>query len=81
MRVGRRQHQHRIDRGIVDGARDVGGGGKAIAVGDVLQPRLTARRGPDDAHAIGQIDKCARVRLQRIAQADDGDADHGCFAV
>ena len=80
MRVGRRQHHHRIDRRISDGARDIGGGGKSIAVGDVLQSRLTARRGPHHAHSIGQIDKCARVRLQRIAQADDRDADHGCFA-
>ena len=81
MRVRRRQHHHRIDRRIGDRARDVGGGGKPIAVGDVLQPRFAARRGPHHAHAIGEIDQAARMRLQRIAQADDGNADHGRFAV
>ena len=81
MRVRRRQHHHRIDRRIGDGARDVGGGGKAVAVGDVLQPRLAARRGPDHAHAVGKIHQAARMRLQRVAQTDDGNADHGRFAV
>ena len=81
MRVGRRQHHHRIDRRILDGARDIGGGGKAVAVGDILQPRLTARRGPHHAGAIGEIDQAARVRLQRVAQPDDGNADHARFAV
>ena len=81
MRVRRRQHHHRIDRGIGDGTGDIGGGGKAVAVGDILQPRLAGRRGPDHAHTIGQIHQAARVRLQRVAQPDDGNADHGRFAV
>ena len=79
MRVRRRQHHHRIDRRIGDGACDIGGGGKAVAVGDVLQPRLAARRGPHHADAIGEIDQAARVRLQRVAQTDDGNADHGAL--
>ena len=81
MRVRRREHDHRIDRRIGDGARDVGGGGKAIAIGNVLQPHLAAGRGPHHAHPSGQIDQTARVRLQRVAQPDDSDADHGRVAV
>ena len=61
--------------------RDIGGGGKAVTVGDVLQPRLAARRGPYHAHAVGEIDQAARVRLQRVAEPDDGDTDHARFAV
>ena len=81
MRVRRCQHHHRIDRRILDGTRDVGGGGKTIALRHGVQPRLTARRGPDHTHAIGKIDQCACMRLQRVAQADDGNADHWRLAV
>jgi hypothetical protein len=76
MRVRRCQHHHRIDRRIRDGTRDVGGGGETIAVRDVVQPRLAARRGPDHTHAIGKIDQRTCMRLQRVAQAYDGNADH-----
>ena len=81
MRVRRRQHHHCIDRRIRNGARDIGGGGKSITVGNVLQSRFAARRGPHHADLVGEIDQGARVRLQRVAEAYDGDADHGRLAV
>jgi hypothetical protein len=81
MRVRRREHQHCVDRGIAYGTGDIGGGRKAVAVGDILQPCVAGCRGPNHARTIGQIHQAPRVRLQRVAQPDDGNADHGRLAV
>ena len=81
VRVRGSQHHHGVDRRIRNGARNIGGGGKAVAIGNVLQPRFAVRRGPHHPHAVGEIDQGASVRLQRVAETDDRDTDHGRFAV
>ena len=74
MRVRRRQHHHRVDAVVREDGVDVGGYGKTPTRGEGGTPRFGRAVGGRDLDAVGKVEQALRVRGDRHAEADDGDA-------